>query len=316
MINNKVRRYHQYDHSTIIFVVVVVVAVVVATISLSSPSTTTAVVHVHGFQHQEIISRIKVVNTPYQQRRQYSVEPPFQQQQQQQQQHDHRPSFTSFSTILYASNNNSNTKQLKEFVKTIELQAITASESWIVDSTKFLSSDQSNAVQECLEGRADIASFRVGGVPKNTQSSSSDDDQKSQQQQQFGNNRVRYVFTNPDLGYEYETAQSEYSCLLRIDNININECHPWPNILTSIGLQLDDVGDILIVERKKSVYLVVSNPTTVKTCIRLLPKEVPGSGVTVTQLDYNDMESMMSIPINDGEVVEDMELKRLDKRAR
>jgi type III secretory pathway component EscU len=75
------------------------------------------------------------------------------------------------------------------------------------------------------------------------------------------------------------------------------------------------VGDILIVERKKSVYLVV-NPTMVKTCIRLLPKEVPGSGVTVTQLDYNDMESMMSIPINDGEVVEDMELKRLDKRAR
>jgi hypothetical protein len=303
--NNKVRRY-QYD----LIILVVVIAVVVATISLSSPSTTTAV-HVHGFQRQEIIARIKDVPL-YQQRRRYSIKP-FQHQQQQ---HDHRPS--SSSTILSASNNNSNTKQLAEFVKTVELQAITASESWIVDSTKFLSSDQSNAVQECLEGRADIASFRVGGFPKNTQSTSDDDQKKSQQQQQFGfgNNRVRYVFTNPDLGYDTETAQSEYSCLLRIDNININECPPWPNIMTSIGIQLDDVGDILIVERKKSVYLVVSNPTTVKTCIRLLPKEVPGSGVTVTQLDYNDIDSIMSIPINEGEVVEDMELKRLDKRAR
>jgi hypothetical protein len=298
MINNKVRRY-EYEH--IIFVVVVAV---VATISLSSPSTA---VHVHGFQRQEIISRIKVV-TPYQQRRRYSVEP-FQQQQQQ---HEHRPSSYSYSTILNASNNNSNSKQLEDFVKTIELQAITASESWIVDSTKFLSSDQSNAIKECLDGRADIASFGVGGFP-NTQSERSDD--KSQQQEQQFGNRFRYIFTNPDLGYDNDTAQSEYSCLLRIDNININDCNPWPNIMNSIGISIDDVGDILIVENKKSVYIAV-NPIIVKTCIRLLPKEIPGSGVTVTQLDYNDIESMMSIPINDGEVVEDMELKRLDKRAR
>ena len=296
---NKVRR-SQYEH---IILVVVVVAVVVATLSLSLPS-----IAVHGFQRQEIISRIKVV-IPYQHIRRCGGVKPFQQQ------HQYRPSSSSSSsssTILYASNNNnSNNKQLEDFVKTIELQAITASESWIVDSTNFLSSDQSNGIKECLEERADIASFRVGGF-LNTQSDS--DDKSQQKQEQFGN-RFRYVFTNPDLGYDNDTAQSEYCCLLRIDNININDCNPWPNIMNSIGISIDDVGDILIVENKKSVYIAV-NPTIVKTCIRLLPKEIPGSGVTVTQLDYNDIESMMSIPIDDGEVVEDMELKRLDKRAR
>mmetsp|Transcript_59500 Transcript_59500/g.66586 ORF Transcript_59500/g.66586 Transcript_59500/m.66586 type:complete len:315 (-) Transcript_59500:7-951(-) len=231
---------------------------------------------------------------------------------QQQQQLPSSSSSSSSSMILYATNNN-NRKQLEDFVTGVESQATTASESWIVDATPFLSLDQSIAIQHCFEGRADIASFRVGGYYHNSNSDTDNDndDESSQLQLHQQQRRYRYVFTNPDLGYDFDTANKEYCSILRIDNVQINNCNPWPNILISIGILLEDVGDIYIVGENTCHIFLVVNPTIVKTCIRLLPKELPGSGVTVTQLEY---EEIKLIP-NNGKVIEDMELKRLDKRA-
>jgi len=228
----------------------------------------------------------------------------------QQQQQLPLSSSSSSSMILYATNNN-NRKQLEDFVIGVESQATTASESWIVDGTPFLSLDQSIAMQHCFEGRADIASFRVGGYYHNSNSDTDNDndDESSQLHQQ--QRRYRYVFTNPDLGYDFDTANKEYCSILRIDNVQMNNCNPWPNILISIGILLEDVGDIYIVGENTCHIFLAVNPSIVKTCIRLLPKELPGSGVTVTQLEY---EEIKLIP-NNGKVIEDMELKRLDKRA-
>jgi len=228
------------------------------------------------------------------------------------QQQQHSSSSSSSSVILYANKNN-NKKQVEDFVIGVESQAQTASESWLVDATPFLSIDQSIAIQNCFEGRADIASFRVGGYYHNIDSNSdTDNDDESSQLQSQQQRRYRYVFTNPDLGYDYDTANKEYCSILRIDNVQINNCNPWPNILTSIGILLEDVGDIYIVGENDNIVYVAVNPTIVKTCIRLLPKELPGSGVTVTQI--LEIEEIKLIP-NNGKVVEDMELKRLDRRA-
>jgi len=195
-------------------------------------------------------------------------------------------------------------KQLEDFCTTTESQAVTASESWVVDATEFLTPEQSSAVSQRLEGRADVASFKVGLYHH----------QQQQQQDLQQHHRFRYVFANPDLGYDKATAESDYCAVLRIENVSINSCDPWPNIMTSIGIPLENVGDILVVEKEAAVYIAV-NPDSVKSCIRLLPKELPGTGVTVTHLDEEeDLAAAMMAIDGGGEVVQDMEIKRLDKR--
>jgi hypothetical protein len=70
-------------------------------------------------------------------------------------------------------------------------------------------------------------------------------------------------------------------------------------------VDLDNVGDI-VVHPQLGCYIVVS-PTIAKQCIRLLPKEIVGTGVTVTALDAGE-----TIP--DGGELQDMVVQRLDKR--
>jgi phosphatidate phosphatase APP1 len=56
-------------------------------------------------------------------------------------------------------------------------------------------------------------------------------------------------------------------------------------------------------------------PESEKTCVRLLPKELPGAGVTVTKLSREDLDAEMeAISDSDGMVLEDMEVQRVDKR--
>ncbi len=188
--------------------------------------------------------------------------------------------------------NNWDDKSLKEFCAEQEQRAIAAVESWVVDATGFVEPEQSSALMDVLQGRADVGCISVGSFSEKAR-------------------RMRCVFCNPDLGYDASTADSDYVSYLKIDNVSLGQCDPWPNILTSIGLDLESVGDVLLVENESFVYLAV-DPESEKICARLLPKELPGTGVTVTKLSREELDAEMAGV--DGMVVDDMEVQRVDKR--
>jgi RNA-binding protein YlmH len=170
-------------------------------------------------------------------------------------------------------------------VDDIESKAQTAAEAWDTHVTSFLSTKEADMVEERLQNRADVACFRIGG--RGAESS-----------------RARFVFTNPELGLDYAAAEAEYCAVVCVKNAKTSS-DPWPNILARIGVDLDDVGDIVVVEGL-GCYMAVS-PAVSKKCVRLLAKEVMGAGVLV-----NMMEPGTPIP-KDGEL-QDMEVQRLDKR--
>lgn len=193
-------------------------------------------------------------------------------------------------------NNYGDDKALQEFCAQQESRAITATESWVVDATGFLEPEQSSALTSILRERADVDCLSVGSYRGGS------------------SRRDRCVFANPDLGYDESTADVDYVCYLKVNNVALSQCDPWPNILVKIGLSLETVGDIFLVDKESSAYLAVS-PESEKTCTRLLPKELPGTGVTVTKMRKEEMDAeMATIGDGDGEVVEDMEVQRVDKR--
>lgn len=193
----------------------------------------------------------------------------------------------AFTSVLSTStrSNNGVRLHLRSIVDDIESKALTASEAWDVYVTSFLPTADAVLVQEQLGGRGDVACFRVGGATASS--------------------RSRFVFTNPELGMTTEAAEQEYCVVLCVDNA-YSEQVPWANMLTKIGVDLDNVGDVLVSD-DGSTYLAVS-PEVAKQCSRLLPKEVVGAGVTVRTLDPG--EAMPEA----GEL-QQMEVQRLDKRA-
>jgi RNA-binding protein YlmH len=193
---------------------------------------------------------------------------------------------TSFSTTAFTAAVHSSTRQtrLQFSVDDVESLALAASEAWDTYSTPFLATADATLVQERLKGRADVACFRIGGRSEPA--------------------RARFVFTNPELGMDAATMESEYCVVLCIKNAKSVQ-EPWPNILAKIGVELENVGDVVLADQL--IYLAVT-PEVAKSCTRLFPKEVVGAGVTVQALEAGE-----PMP-NDGEL-QDMELKRLDKRA-
>jgi len=73
------------------------------------------------------------------------------------------------------------------------------------------------------------------------------------------------------------------------------------------------VGDIVEFENESKAYLMLCNDV-VKTCERLLPKELPGSGLTVSKFHGDDDEGVFTSIPEGGQLVQDMSIKRLDKR--
>ena len=208
----------------------------------------------------------------------------------------HRGSSSKRKLLVLAAKKNKWTN-FDDFCAEQETRAIAASESWIVDATGFLEPEQSSALLATLGGRADVASLSVGSYRSSG-----------------GGRRVRCIYTNPDLGYDEATADSDYVCYLKIDNVGLSQCGPWPNVFVKIGLSLETVGDVFVVSNESTVYLALA-PESEKTCVRLLPKELPGTGVTVTKLSKEDMDAEMeAISDSDGIVLEDMEVQRVDRR--
>ena len=178
-------------------------------------------------------------------------------------------------------------------VDDIENKALAASEAWDIHVTPFLATKEAGMVEERLQNRADVSCIRVGGRGAGHGDKSS---------------RSRFVFSNPELGIDAAAAEAEHCAVVLVKNAKTNSVNdPWPNILSRIGVDLDDVGDVVVVEGIGAGCYIAVSPSVSKQCVRLLPKEIMGSGVLVSLL-----ESGASIP-DEGEL-QDMEVQRLDKR--
>jgi hypothetical protein len=98
--------------------------------------------------------------------------------------------------------------------------------------------------------------------------------------------RSRFVFANLDLGLDAGTAESEFCTVVRVENVNVASSNTFPNALASIGIDLGKVGDIVI-EDSNTVSFVV-DPDVSKQCLRLLPKELVGTGISLTVVDNHE----------------------------
>jgi RNA-binding protein YlmH len=173
---------------------------------------------------------------------------------------------------------------LRFSVDDIESKAQSASEAWDFHVTPFFDAAEAGMVQERLGNRADVACFRVGG--------------------RVASARARFVFTNPELGLEAAAMETEYCVVLAVKNAKTGQ-DPWPNMLAAIGVDKENVGDV--VDAEGVIYMAVT-PEVAKQCQRLLPKQIVGAGVSVKPLDPDE-----AMP-EDGELL-DMDVQRLDKRA-
>ena len=179
----------------------------------------------------------------------------------------------------------------------VETKAQAASEAWDIYVTPFLPSQDASNVEQRLGNRADVACIKVPSSSLFGETPTS--------------GRLKFLFTNPDLGMDEQTATNEYCVVLHVENIaSIENLDPWPNILTSIGVDLNQIGDIYVSGSSGTAYLIV-DPDIVKVCTRLLPKELPGA-VSVSTIQPNALSSE-GFP-NDLILQDDMEVKRLDKR--
>lgn len=170
----------------------------------------------------------------------------------------------------------------------IESTALRASENWDTAVTPFLNQENAKLVGERLASRADVGYIQVGGLPSSL--------------------RTRFVMSNPDLEIDAVAAEAEYCVLLCVDNINtasMGSQSPWPHVLTKIGVELENVGDVVVEDEK--AYMAVM-PGVAKQCCRLLPKELRGVGITVSVVEPGDY-----LPYDGTQ--QDMHLGKLDKRA-
>ena len=181
-------------------------------------------------------------------------------------------------------------------VQDIESQAKIAADTWSIESTPFLEPDVAKQVDELFQGRADVVAFRVVGgrrIPSTSDTISSGEGRRS-----------RFVFIHPELGLDIGTAESEFCTVILVENVNLKASNTLPNALAGIGVNLDQVGDIVVTD-DSTVYLVV-DPSVAKQCLRLLSKELVGVGISLSVVDDHEF-------MPDGEIQE-MKLSRILER--
>ena len=181
-------------------------------------------------------------------------------------------------------------------IEDLEAQASAAAETWSVEATIFLEPDVASKVEQQFQDRADISLFRVFGGRR--LSPTSDEISKGE------GRRSRFIFMHPDLGLDAATAEEEYCTVIIVENVNLKASNTIPNALAGIGIDLDQVGDI-VVTGDDVVYLVV-DPNVAKQCIRLLSKELVGVGINLSVVDAHDF-------MPDGDIQE-MKLSRVLER--
>ena len=181
-------------------------------------------------------------------------------------------------------------------LETVEELASTAAETWSVESTMFLEPEVALQVEQKFQDRADVLAFRVFGGRR--LAPSSDAISKGE------GRRSKFVFIHPDLGLDAATAEAEYCTVILVENVNLKASNTIPNALAGIGIDLDQVGDIVVTD-DSTVYLVVE-PAVAKQCIRLLSKELVGVGISLSVVDAHEF-------MPDGEIQE-MKLSRILER--
>ncbi|KAL3798767.1 hypothetical protein ACHAWO_012011 [Cyclotella atomus] len=161
----------------------------------------------------------------------------------------------------------------------VEAQAIAAAESWSVEATTFLEPDVASQVETKFEDRGDVLAFRVFGgrrlAPSSGQNISPGEGRRS-----------RFVFMHPDLGLDAASAEAEYCTVILVENVNLRASNTIPNALAAIGVDLDQIGDIVVTD-EETVYMVV-DPSVAKQCIRLLSKELVGVGISLSVVDDHE----------------------------
>jgi len=170
----------------------------------------------------------------------------------------------------------------------IETEAVRASENWDIAVTPFLNEENVKLVEERLASRADVAYMKVGGLPSSV--------------------RKRFVMSNPDVEMDAMAVEAEHCVLLCVDNIDTARMpgsSPWPHVLIKIGVDLENVGDVVVEDNKAYMSVV---PEVAKQCCRILPKELKGVGITVSVLGSGEY-----LPY-DG-MQQNMQMGKLDKRA-
>ena len=161
----------------------------------------------------------------------------------------------------------------------IESQASEAADTWSIIATSFLEPDIASQVEERFKDRADVLALRVVGG-RRSPSTSFDTITNGE------GRRSRFVLVHPDLGFDIGTAEAEYCSVILVENVNVKASNTLPNALAGIGVHLDNVGDIVVVD-ESTVYLVV-DPNVAKQCIRLLSKELVGVGISLSVVDGSE----------------------------
>ena len=169
---------------------------------------------------------------------------------------------------------------LYSILSDIETLAASAADTWSVEATPFLEPDVAAKVEEQFEERADVIAYRVVGgrrIPTESEDGTISPGE---------GRRSRFVLMHPDLGLDIATAEAEYCTVICVSNVNVAASNTFPNALASIGVHLDNVGDI-VVEDSSTVYLVV-DPNVAKQCLRLMSKELVGVGISLEVCEDNE----------------------------
>ena len=178
---------------------------------------------------------------------------------------------------------------------------------WSIQATPFLEPDDALKIEEKFQDRGDVLCLRVFGGRRLSPEESDKDVVKPGE-----GRRSRFVIAHSDLGMDAGTAEEEYCTVIRCENVNVASSNTFPNALASIGVHLDNVGDIVI-EDSSTVCFVVT-PDVTKQCLRLLSKELVGTGVSLSVVDshefmpHGEMQEMKLSRVLERQ----MERKKLD----
>lgn len=200
------------------------------------------------------------------------------------------------------------TTSLQGVIEAAESLAAEAADTWSIQATPFLEPSLAFKIEENFADRGDVICFRVFGGRRLSPESSDD---KNNVQPGEGR-RSRFVIAHADLGMDAGTAEEEYCTVIRCENVNVATSNTFPNALASIGVHLDNVGDIVVEDSNTVCFVVV--PDVTKQCLRLLSKELVGTGVSLSVVDshefmpHGEMQEMKLSRVLERQ----MERKKLD----
>eukprot|EP00984_Skeletonema_dohrnii_P018693 scaffold8780_cov71-Skeletonema_dohrnii-CCMP3373.AAC.6 len=211
------------------------------------------------------------------------------------------------STTTVRQSRTPTSTSLHGIMEAVESLAAEAADTWSIQATPFLEPADASKIEEKFQDRGDVLCLRVFGGRRLSPEQSDNNTVKPGE-----GRRSRFVIAHADLGMDAMTAEEEYCTVVRCENVNVASSNTFPNALASIGVHLDNVGDIVI-EDSNTVCFVVT-PEVTKQCLRLLSKELVGTGVSLSVVDshefmpHGEMQEMKLSRVLERQ----MERKKLD----